>query len=414
MSGSSLLMYGINYAPEPTGTALNNTGLAEALVTRGWDVTVVAGVPHYPMWRRQPASDREVRNGVSVIRRPHYVPRTQSALRRGAYELTWLASALPSTLKPRRPDVVLGIVPTLSGAAIALAAAARYGVPSALKIQDLMGRAAEQTSMAGAARVAPIVRGAEHALARRSTGVAVISESFRDYFVAGGVEPGRIWSVRDPARLGRATVAREDVRARFGWKPDEFVVLHTGSMGHKQGLETVVQAAARSAGNGGLRFVLQGDGNQRASLERLAHDLRVSNLDFLPLAPEDEFPAIVEAADALLLAQRGSVQNMARPAKLSSYLAAGRPILAAVSADDETAREVRGAEAGIVVAPEDPDALLHGVAKLRADRELLASLGENGRRYADRHLSLEGAADQMEEFLYAVAETRARPTGDTK
>jgi glycosyltransferase involved in cell wall biosynthesis len=182
-------------------------------------------------------------------------------------------------------------------------------------------------------------------------------------------------------------------------------------MGYKQGLETVVRAAAHSGGNGGLRFVLQGDGNQRVHLEQLAAELRVSNLDFLPLAPEDEFAAIVEAADALLLAQRASVRNMARPAKLSSYLAAGRPILAAVSADDETAREVESAQAGIVVTPEDPEALLRGVAQLRGDRERLTALGENGRRYADRHLSLEGAVDQMEEFLHAVADTGAPPNG---
>ena len=395
-------MFGINYAPEPTGTALNNTALAEALGERGWKVRVVSGVPHYPMWRRQPAPATETWDGVNLVRRRHYVPQTQSALRRGVYELSWLLSSLPTLARGWTPDVVLGIVPALSGAALALTAARRYRVPAALKVQDVMGRAAEQSRMAGGARVAGAVRAFELAAARRADGIAVISESFRDYFLAGGVEPQRIWSVRDPARLGPVSEPRDAVRARLGWRDRDFVVLHTGSMGYKQGLETVVHAAYRSRADAGLRFVLQGDGNQRADLEGLAAGLRVPNLSFLPLAPEAEFAGIVRAADLLLLVQRASVRNMSRPAKLSSYLAAGVPVLASVSSEDETARELGLAQAGLVVAPDDPDALLAGIAKLRAEPGRREAFGENGRRYADRYLSPEASADQMEEFLRAV------------
>ncbi len=100
-----LVIFGINYAPEPTGIATNTTWLAESLVSLGWRVTVVTGIPHYPDWRRAPLPRRPENGPASLLRRPHYVPATQSALRRGAYELSWLASALPATRAARGADV---------------------------------------------------------------------------------------------------------------------------------------------------------------------------------------------------------------------------------------------------------------------------------------------------------------------
>ncbi|TML85075.1 MAG: hypothetical protein E6G08_15150, partial [Actinobacteria bacterium] len=99
-----LLVFGINYAPEPTGTALNTTWQTEALSELGWDVEIVTGVPHYPMWRRVPAPPRERHGDVSVTRRRHYVPAEQTAIHRGVYEVTWVASALPAIRERREVD----------------------------------------------------------------------------------------------------------------------------------------------------------------------------------------------------------------------------------------------------------------------------------------------------------------------
>jgi putative colanic acid biosynthesis glycosyltransferase WcaI len=197
-----LLVFGINYAPEPTGTALNTTWQTEALADLGWDVEIVTGVPHYPMWRRVPAPRRERHGEVRVTRRRHYVPAEQTAIHRGMYEATWVASALPTIRGRRDVDVVLGIVPSLGGAALANLAAARYGVPCAVLFQDVISRAAEMSGMAGASRVAASVETVETALARRANAVGIVAEGYRGYFVDGGVDPSRIFRIRNPARLG--------------------------------------------------------------------------------------------------------------------------------------------------------------------------------------------------------------------
>src|SRR5215212_6113220 len=89
----TILITSIYYAPETFGNAPYVTGLAEMLAARGDRVVVVTSFPHYPWWRidrRAPLARRERVGGVEIRRRRHYVPRTQDALRRGAYELAFL------------------------------------------------------------------------------------------------------------------------------------------------------------------------------------------------------------------------------------------------------------------------------------------------------------------------------------
>ena len=118
-----LLITGVNYAPEETGIAPYTTGLAEHLVQRGHQVTVITGVPSYPQWRvypdyRKVLLRREVRAGVELWRVRNYVPRRQSTLQRGLYEASFLLGGL-AKLSASKPDAVLGVVPSLSGGMLA-------------------------------------------------------------------------------------------------------------------------------------------------------------------------------------------------------------------------------------------------------------------------------------------------------
>jgi colanic acid biosynthesis glycosyl transferase WcaI len=407
----SLLVFGINYEPEPTGIALSTTWLTESLTKRGWDVTVVTGMPHYPSWRRQSAPRRSYNGEVLVLRHVHYVPGRQSALRRAAYELSWTVTAAQSLVARRRPDLVLGIVPSLGGGVLARLASIRYHVPYALLFQDLLGRAAEQSGVPGAGRVAGVVKRIETSIGGRAERVGVVAEAFRDYFLEAGVPRWRIHRVRNPVRLGAPTEPREAVRARLGWTDEEFIVMHTGSMGYKQGLETVIEAADLARDDEQLRFVFQGDGNQKDALQNMTRKRRLVNVSFLPLAPQDDFPNILRAADASLLNQRGTVRNMSLPSKLGAYFAAGLPVVAAVAADDEVATEIASAGAGVVVEPDSPEALLNVIRSLRRDREEVRRLGAASVAYAERSFGLNSVLDSVEALLKSSLDSRSQEFG---
>jgi N-acetylglucosaminyldiphosphoundecaprenol N-acetyl-beta-D-mannosaminyltransferase len=184
----------------------------------------------------------------------------------------------------------------------------------------------------------------------------------------------------------------------LGWPPDWSVVLHAGNMGLKQGLEQVVGAARHAdAVAAPLLFVLMGDGNQRALLEAQAHG--IERLRFVPFQPEDEVPNILDAADVLLVSERATVIDMSLPSKLTSYFAAGRPIVGAVPSEGATAREMLRSGAGLIVPIGDAVELNRVVIELKDEPERATILGAAGRAYAASTLDLVTARTRIDGLL---------------
>lgn len=396
------------YWPETAGVPPLVAGPAEYLAGRGHRVVVLAGFPHYPSWRpleRRRAAVTDEHEGVSIRRRWHYVPRTQTALRRAVYEGTLVAGGLTSIPIRPRPDVVIGVIPTFSGGVLAAATAAAHRRPYGLLIQDVMGSAADQSGVRGGSRVAGRLGAAELALARRAAGVGVIASGFRRYFEQGGVPPERIVTLRNPHYGPEPSETVAEARARLGWDLEDFVCLHAGNMGHKQGLDNVVRAGGQLAGRG-VRVVLGGDGNDRPRLERLAAELGTVGLSFASLQAPGQFESMLRAADVLLINQRATVTDMALPSKLVAYFKAGRPVVAAVAENSETAREIMLAGAGLVVAPEDPEALTKGILSMRENPQAAARHGESGRLYAQEHLEVGEVLDAYERWIVSLVRAR--------
>ncbi|WP_234313808.1 glycosyltransferase family 4 protein [Streptomyces sp. NBRC 109706] len=398
--GERLLLVSTNYAPEQAGIGPYATQLAEHWAhERGAEVHVLAGLPHYPAWRTDPDYRGRWRlvddhAGVLVHRRRHYVPARQSALRRAAYEGTILGHGLLAPPRIARPDAVVAQVPSLAGGLLAARLARRYGVPFLPVVQDLMGAAAAQSGISGGGRVAALASSVERRMLAGATLVGVIHESFRERVRALGVPAHRIrltpnWShVRPPSR------PRAETRAALGWPEGRTVLLHSGNMGLKQGLDVLIEAAGLAPE---LLVVLMGDGSVRDHLERLAAPL--PNVRLLDPAPADEFPEILAAADALLVTQRASVLDMSVPSKLTSYFVAARPVIASVAGNGGTAQELRRSAAGRLVPPEDPARLVAAARELAADPVAADALGARGAAYAAGHLSRAAGLGRLSALL---------------
>ncbi|WP_431953371.1 glycosyltransferase family 4 protein [Actinacidiphila sp. bgisy167] len=407
--GRTLLLVSTNYAPEHAGIGPYATQIAEhwaAADGGGAEVHVLAGMPHYPSWRLDPAyrgvwRTEERRAGVLVHRRRHTVPPRQTALRRALFEASILAHGLVAP--PRvRPDAVVAQMPSLAGGVVGARIAARHKVPYVPIVQDLMGAAAAQSGIRGGDRAAAAAAAVEAYALKRATLVGVIHESFVDRVAAMGVDRGRIRLVPNWSHVARPSRPREETRARLGWGEEQTVVLHSGNMGLKQGLEVLVEAARLDPS---VRIVLMGDGNQREHLRELA--AQVPNLEFAPPAEDADFPDVLAAADVLAVTQRASVLDMSIPSKLTSYFAAGRPVVASVAAEGGTAQEVLRSEAGLLVEPEDPGAFLKAVRALAQDQEAATALGARGPAYVAAHLSREAGLSRISALLTEALDTAA-------
>lgn len=402
------------YHPEMSGTAPYITGVAEYLSERGHHVVVATSFPHYPTWSsgaRGRLLQAETRRGVRIRRRWAYVPSRQSTSSRGLYEATLYALGLSALPLRRRPDLVLGTCPSLAAGALTATAAGLYRVPYGLVFQDLMGLAAAQSGVPGGSAVASRIRTMELALARRATRVAVVADGFRPYLVKGGASPENVFRIRNWTRWVEPTETPHETRVRLGWSPDEVVCLHAGNMGHKQGLDNLIDAA-RLLRKEKVRIVLAGDGNDRRRLEMHVSDLELRNVDFVDPQEPGKWEALLCAADLLVVNQRQSVADMSLPSKLTSYFAAGRPVIAAASADSETAREMMAASAGVVVPPNDPNALRNAIVSVVKDANTARTFGRSAKLYAAQHLSPAPILAQYERMVREIAESPRRRLAD--
>lgn len=386
-----LLIVAMNYAPEPSGTAPFTSKLAEHLAG-DHDVLVLAGVPHYPEWRvrqgyRHWRTDR-TEGGVRVRRLLHAVPRRPTHLSRLRHELSFVARVLSQRVD--RPDAVLAVSPPLFGAAATLALGRRWRVPVGIIVQDLYSQGVRELSADHRGRLADAVARLESRILRSAASVLVIHDLFRRRVTSElGVADRRVATVFNWAHIPPSTADRQAVRARLGWTGRR-VALHAGNMGAKQGLENVVDAARlASASDPDLLFVLLGGGHQLGFLRDRAAGL--PNLHFMPSADDQEFADTLAAADVLVVNERPGVAEMSVPSKITSYCAAGRPIVAATDPDGATADLIRTAAAGHVVPAGEPQTLLTAVRQLAHDDGAAAQLGANGRRFAEERLSPQAA-----------------------
>lgn len=417
---SHLLILSINYAPEPTGFAPHATALADHLVRRGHVVTVCTGFPFAPRWRRwkeyrRRFITRESASRSVIIRVTHFIPRRPgSAIQRSLMEGTFCLSTTLALLYEflalrRRPDVVLyvGAQPAIAMLARLLAGLLR--VPYFVNINDIASQAAVDVGIVRAGWVSRALGWFEFHAYAGASGATVLSSRFEKLLVANGYPADRIRLVRSPidTEIIKPIQRTPGFRQRFGIPADAFVILFAGSMGLKQGLANVIDAADRSRHDPRptdrvIQWVLVGDGETRVDIVGLiaAKGLEeiVKVLDF---QPDSEMSAMFAAADVLLLNQVTAVKDSVIPSKMLTYMSAGIPILAAVNKTSEAASILIEAGGGVLVQPDDPAALARGAREIsRRPPDALAGMGAANRAYAVEHFNQRTILQAHESFMF--------------
>jgi glycosyltransferase involved in cell wall biosynthesis len=417
MSSLNICIVSTHYAPETTGNAPYASTLAEGLAATGHHVRVIAAAPHYPFWAVRPANEWSATEisagGVQVRRFRAYVPAQPNFVNRLAYEVLHGVKFLRAT--PRDADVILIVSPSLfASVLVRLRFMANRNRPRfVLWMQDLYSAGVTETPTPMSGLLGRAMRWIEGGLARSCDHVVVIHERFRGYVTQELAVPDnatsviRNWSHVRQSHLPDTTAVRE----RLGWAAagKETVVLHAGNMGAKQGLENVVRAAQLAQSRGeAVRFVLLGDGNQKARLAELGHGC--SNLQFIDPLPGEGFMEALAAADILLVNERPSHSEAAVPSKLTSYFAAGRPVLAATDPSTVTCEELRVSGAGMSVAPDDPEALLLGVQSLVLDPAAADAYARAGLSYVRSALGTQTAVRAFSNLLGDVSRLQPIPS----
>jgi glycosyltransferase involved in cell wall biosynthesis len=386
------------YPPEVGAPQTRLAELAAGLASRGVEVTVHTGFPHYPAggvrapYRNRPLVRERGAGGERVVRSAVYPAANRGFARRLLDHLAFGASALATARATGPADVVVVESPPLflAGAGALYAAAKR--APLVLNVADLWPESAVALGMLRDRRAIALARALERGAYRRAAAIAAPTAG-----IAAALE-------REPAAAGRVERLGPAVdAARFAGVPappaagGRLEVLYAGTVGLAQGIGTLVEAA-RLAGPGAVGVTIAGDGAEAEAIARAAP----GNVRLLGTVPAAAVPALYAAADAgAALLRAGPLFEGALPTKLFECMAAGRPVV--VAARGEAAALVERTGAGIAVAPERPDLLAAAFRRLAADRGAAAAMGERGRAAVAAEFGRAAWVERWLELLERVA-----------
>ncbi|MBU3548029.1 glycosyltransferase WbuB [Polynucleobacter sp. P1-05-14] len=372
-----VLLYGINYSPELVGVAKYTSEMAEWLVKQGHEVHVVTAPPYYPGWKVWPKYSkyfysRSIISGSIVWRCPIFVPSRPSSILRILHLTSFVfSSALMLAIQLFwRPNLVFLVAPTLLCAPSALLFSKLSGAKSILHIQDF-----EVDALFGLDLLSERTR---HSIFKR---LAFYFESIAlsKFDIVSSISPGMIKRLRDKGvsnkcisflpnwselnRFKNVEVSQKLIK-ELGIRGEKKVILYSGNMGEKQGLESIVLAAQKLQTREDLVFLLVGDGASKKYIRSMAIDLNLSNLVFAPLQAYEDLPSLLASADVHLVIQKTGVADAVLPSKLTNIFAVGGN--AVITADISTtlgqlAEDYPGI--AVIVQPESVESLLSGIHK---------------------------------------------------
>jgi colanic acid biosynthesis glycosyl transferase WcaI len=383
-----ILVYSVNFAPEPTGIGKYSGEMAEWLVDQGHSVRVVAAPPYYPMWKvdpsyARPRYRREQWHGVDIWRAPLWVPTTPGGFARVLHLMSFAFSSFPLMIRQVswRPHLVLTVAPAFLCAPAGLLTARLCGAESWLHLQDFEVDLAFRMGLLKGRLLQRLVLRMERWLLRRFDRVSSISSRMIELLLQKGVELKRTRYFPNWVDIStiKPSAERGNYRAQLGIPNNAAVVLFSGSLGGKQGLMVIPRVASLLAAREDIVFLVCGDGVMKPKLEEATASL--PNVRFLPLQPLQRLGELLSTADMHLLPQSSGAADLVLPSKLSGMLASGRPVIATCHSGTELDAVV--SKCGLVVRPQDTSGLADAICKLADEPMTRLELGRRARAYAE-------------------------------
>lgn len=392
------------YTPEKAAAAVCVSEIARRLVRHGQVVTVLTTAPNYPTGLvppeyRGPVVQEEMIEGVRVIRVWSYLSANEGFLRRILAQLSFgFLAPLLGWKRVGRPDVIIVGSPPLFNVIAARMLAWFKRRPFIFWVADLWPESAVQLGVLRNRLFIRLSERLEWTTYKKARLVWVVTESVRDLLIRRGLPPERIFLLTNGVDTVKFhPLLQDQARTELGWD-GRFTLVYAGNHGLVYGMAAVLDAAEQMLNRPNIHLIFLGDGTRKAEMLEQAQKRNLQNVTFLEPIAHDSMPLVFAAADVCLI----PLSNMplletSLPLKMFEIMACARPfILGARGIASQIAEE---AGAGIVVEPEDVQALVSAISHLYEHPEVGEELGQRGRKYAEARFDYDHLAVELETKL---------------
>lgn len=408
MDAKRILVLGINFSPEPTGIGKYTGEMVDWLAGQGHQVTVITAFPYYPYWKiQQPYKGRFYKKEIysegriEVYRCPLYVPSNPGGFSRILHDASFFLSSLPVMilqLLRRKHDRVICISPPFHMGFQAWMYRLLRSSSMLYHIQDLQIDAAKDLYVIRSKWLIRMLFSMERFILKRSDHVSSISDGMLRKIASkvnrelllfpNWVDIDAICPLPD----------RNKLKQEWGFSESNRVVLYSGSIGEKQGLDVLLELAERCRDSPEIRFLICGTGPYKNKLESLAKERKLDNVSFLPLQDASVFNHFLNMADVHLVLQKTGASDLVMPSKLTGILSAGGLAIATAVPGTSLYDVIHTHQMGILVEPENSEELLTAIREACSGRHDEKRI--KARIYAEKFLDKEAIMKNLAgEFL---------------
>jgi glycosyltransferase involved in cell wall biosynthesis len=380
--------------------------LAEELVGRGHQVTVVTSYPKYNLSKEiESGHYREFsdENGVQVIRvktLPHHMV---NFIIRGIAQLTMPYLFLRKIRKyvKNRIDVVFAYSPPITLGHIGLWLKEKKDTRFVLNVQDIFPQNAIDLGILKNRLLIKYFEYIEKTLYRHANNVVVHSEGNRVFLVSQKkVSEERVHVIHNWVDVSAYTATKSTGRFRKAYGLDDrFILLFAGVIGPSQGLDLLIEVARRIPSDCNICFLFVGDGTEKPKLEQAVEKYGLTNVVFKPFVSKDEYIELVKDADVGLVCLTSENKTPVVPGKILGYMAAGIPTAAFLQKQSDGHKMIEDSKCGYSIVSDSSEKALELIMKMYEQRDQIKQLGLNGQKYVAETFSIEKAVEKIEQVF---------------
>jgi len=377
--------------------------MAKFLQARGHELVIVASDLNYQTGRRTVErrglfAEQNI-DGVRVLRSYIYPALHRSYFWRIISFFSFMFSSVWTALRVRDADIIMGTTPPIFQAVSAWFVAMVRRKPFLLEVRDLWPEFGVGMGVLKNPLVIALARWLEKFLYARATHMLVNSPAYKDYMLAKRLPENKVTYIAygTDVDMFNPAVAGSSIRKAMNLE-DKFVVLYAGALGQANDIDTLLRAAKKLKDDDRIRFVLFGDGKERARLQAEAERMKLTNVLFAGVRAKKEMPIVVAASDVCLaILQDIPMFRTTYPNKVFDYMAAGRPTVLVI---DGVSRElIESSNGGVFVQPGDDAMLAEKILELSKDSKRVQQMGRNAREYLVKHLDRRDKLNETLELL---------------
>lgn len=381
--------------------------VANDLVTKGNEVTVITCIPNYPQGHFYSGyglfkKRRETVNGVQIIRVP-VIPRGNGRgirlfLNYLSYLITASVIAFFLALVKKFDCVFVHETSPVTVGIPAVIVKRMQKIPMYFWVLDLWP---ESLSAAGGIRnkyVLGVFERIVRYLYTHSDKILISSKGFEYSILAKGDYKSKI--IYFPNWGEDVFTSPPD--ACIPILPEGFKIMFAGNIGEAQDFESIMQAALLLKDNQEIKWIFVGDGRKKEWVDSFIKEHNLEGTVYtLGRYPINTMPAFFKEADAMLITLKDEfIFNLTVPAKLQAYLAASKPVLAMLNG--EGAKIIKESECGYAVQSGDYTSLANLIKNsILVDQENFKNRGLKGKIYFNHFFRKDKCMEHLIEILNA-------------